>query len=192
MMFVDGENFTMRAQEVASSNGRILTPGSHYLRDTHFWFPGSGLQGGRKLGFGRLNLAARSSRSYYYAAVQGDDIKLDDVRGALLALEFTPRVFRKPKGGKSKGVDVSLTTDVLTHAHQGSYQACVLVAGDGDYVPLVQEVKRLGRNVFLAFFKENGLNPELHLEADDFLDLTDLLLKQGTLEKPPGDLTASG
>ncbi|MBI3447640.1 MAG: NYN domain-containing protein [Acidobacteria bacterium] len=185
MMFVDGENFTIRAQEVASSTGRVLIPGQHYLKDTHFWFPGQGLSGDRKLAFGRLNLALRSFRSYFYTAVQGDDIKLDDVREALLALAFSPKVFRKPKGGRSKGVDVSLTTDVLAHAQQGSYQACVLVAGDGDYVPLIQEVRRLGRNVFVAFFKNNGLSPELRLEADDFLDLTDLLLKQGTQEKAP-------
>jgi uncharacterized LabA/DUF88 family protein len=179
MMFVDGENFTIRAQEVALAAGRELIPGPHYVKDTHFWFPGVGRGGDRNLGFGRLNLADRSYRSYYYTAVQGDAAALDDVRGALLSFGFTPKVFRKPKGGKSKGVDVTLATDVLTHAHQGSYQACVLVAGDGDYVPLVEEVKRQGRNVFVAFFKENGLSPELLLAADDFLDLTDLLTKQG-------------
>jgi uncharacterized LabA/DUF88 family protein len=179
MMFVDGENFTIRAQEVASSNSRNLIPGPHYRRDTHFWFPGVGLGGSHNWRFGRLQLARRSFRSYYYTAVQGDSTTLDSVRSALQALEFSPRVFRKPRGGRSKGVDVSLTTDVLTHAHQGNYQLCILVAGDGDYVPLVEEVKRLGRNVFVAFFKDNGLSSELRLAADDFLDLTGPLTKQG-------------
>jgi uncharacterized LabA/DUF88 family protein len=186
MMFVDGENLTIRAQEVAASEGRELIPGPHYRRDTHFWFPGEGLGGSHKLRFGRLQLARQSFRSYYYTAVQGDDITIESVKAALQGIEFSARVFRKERGGKSKGVDVNLTTDVLTHAHQGNYQVCVLVAGDGDYVPLIEEVKRLGRNVFVAFFRNNGMSPKLLLAADEFLDLTDLLIKQGMQSSATG------
>jgi uncharacterized LabA/DUF88 family protein len=49
----------------------------------------------------------------------------------------------------------------------------VLVAGDGDYVPLVREVKRLGKIVCIAFFSEpkHGLSPELRVESDYFFPL---------------------
>jgi uncharacterized LabA/DUF88 family protein len=40
-------------------------------------------------------------------------------------------------------------------------------------VPLVEEVKRLGKIVCVAFFLEGkGLHPELKLSADRFCDLT--------------------
>ena len=38
----------------------------------------------------------------------------------------------------------------------------VLVAGDGDYVPLITEVKRLGKVVYVVFFNDYGLSTELH------------------------------
>jgi uncharacterized LabA/DUF88 family protein len=70
-------------------------------------------------------------------------------------------------------VDIALTKGMLSHAFLGNYQAAVLVAGDGDYVPLVQEVKRLGKRVTVAFFvgEAYGLNPELRLIADEFVPL---------------------
>ncbi len=46
-----------------------------------------------------------------------------------------------------------------------------LISGDGDYVPLVSEVKRLGKVVCVAFFEDSGLNPELRLSADAFADI---------------------
>jgi len=48
-----------------------------------------------------------------------------------------------------------------------------LIAGDGDYVPLVEEVKHLGKRVLVIFFSEDsGLSPALKLAADDFFDWT--------------------
>ena len=46
-----------------------------------------------------------------------------------------------------------------------------LFAGDGDYVPLVEEVKRLGKRVELCFIG-CATNPALKLAADAFKDLT--------------------
>ena len=40
---------------------------------------------------------------------------------------------------KAKGVDIALTTDMLSNAFLGNYDVAVLVAGDGDYVPLVEQ-----------------------------------------------------
>ena len=112
-------------------------------------------------------------RSYYYTSVQGDDEKLNATRLALRDLGFEPNVFKKVKGTPSKGVDVSLTTDVVSLAYRGAYDVAYLIAGDGDYVPLVEEVKRAGARVVVAFFENHGLNNELRVVADDFVDLTD-------------------
>ena len=40
MMFVDGENFTIRGQHLAGSNSLTLAAGSHYEKDVFLWFPG--------------------------------------------------------------------------------------------------------------------------------------------------------
>jgi uncharacterized LabA/DUF88 family protein len=115
----------------------------------------------------------RAERAYYYTAVVGDERKLTRTRLAIRNLGFEPNVFKKAKGTKSKGVDVSLTTALVGHAHRASYQVAYLLAGDGDYVPMVEEAKRAGRRVVVAFFEKHGLNPQLRIAADHFIDLSD-------------------
>jgi uncharacterized LabA/DUF88 family protein len=62
---------------------------------------------------------------------------------------------------------------MLSHAFNNHYDVAVLIAGDGDFVPLVEEVKHLGKRVLLIFFSEaDGLNPALKLAADDYCDWT--------------------
>ena len=75
-------------------------------------------------------------------------------------------------------MDIALTKDMLSHAFLGNYGVAVLVAGDGDYVPLIGEVKRLGKRVHLVFFEGEGLNPKLKLASDEFLDVTRQFLER--------------
>jgi uncharacterized LabA/DUF88 family protein len=82
----------------------------------------------------------------------------------------TPCVFKKNKTRGSKRVDISLTTDMLLHASRRNYDIAVLIAGDEDYVPVVQAVKLEGRRVLLWFI-EDGLNPLLKKAADSYADL---------------------
>ena len=63
-------------------------------------------------------------------------------------------------------------------AAEGRYEVAVILAGDGDYVPLVEGIKRIGLDVVVGFFEENGLNPELRIAADDFINLTPHFLRQ--------------
>jgi len=39
MLFVDGENLTIRGQAVAKSRSRTLVEGPHFKRDIFLWFP---------------------------------------------------------------------------------------------------------------------------------------------------------
>jgi uncharacterized LabA/DUF88 family protein len=66
---------------------------------------------------------------------------------------------------------------MLSHAFLGNYQTAVLVAGDGDYVPLVREVQRFGKRVHVWFFGESGASPELIRVADDFLDISKMFME---------------
>ena len=174
MVFVDGENFTLRAQEIAARLGLSLDAAPEFFqRDVFVWLP-EFLPLVHFYEPFNLVLDPPAIRAYYYASVVGDEDRLTTIREALRGLTFEPKVFKKESGTRrSKGVDIALTKDMLSHAFLGNYDAAVLVAGDGDYLPLIEEVKSLGKNVYVAFFtgEGSGLSREIRLAADRFEDL---------------------
>lgn len=110
--------------------------------------------------------------------MRGDEDYRNSVHEKLYALGIqAPRVFPKDKNRGSKRVDISLSVEMLSHAHYGNYDAAVLVAGDQDYVPLVEAVKAQGRQVFVWFVRD-GLNQALQRSADYFFDLGEVLLNE--------------
>jgi len=172
MMFVDGENLTIRAQELAQQEGIDLTNKNLfplYLKDVYFW--PAGCQPYNHLWSKRAHAPQQAERCYYYTCRIGTMPDIDAARDSLFEFGFTPIVIQKPKGQKAKGVDISLTKDMLLQASLGNYDIAVLVAGDGDFIPLVEEVKRLGRRVVVAFFEKSGLNPGLRIAGDEFYPL---------------------
>jgi NYN domain len=173
MMFIDGENFTIRGQEFASQAGLTLVEGPFWKKDVYLWLPGlRGRQTSLITGQLGRDVSGTAVRAHYYTSVTGDDNLIRDTKRILWALEFQPEVFKKPKQQKSKGVDITLARDMLSHGYQDHYDIAVVVAGDGDYVPLIEEVKRAGKIVALSFFENHGLNESLKLAADDFFDLS--------------------
>lgn len=109
-------------------------------------------------------------------SVQGDDGRIIDVVEKLKAAGIeAPNVFKRTKNKGSKRVDISLTTDMLLHAARKNFELAVLIAGDEDYVPLVEAVKSEGRRVLL-WFVSDGLSPALKRAADYFCDLDEVLL----------------
>ena len=185
MLFVDGENFTKRGQEVLKVRGEPPLACAEWRRDVFLWLPGIGatspfLSPGR-LYFGVVNAgpppaqAPRATRAFYYASSVSDEPEWTETRLQMRDQGFEPRLFKRVHG-RSKAVDLALATDVLTLAGERAYEVAVIFAGDGDYVPVVEAVKRLGRHVVVGFFEKNGLNPELRIAADAFVDLTDYIV----------------
>jgi len=173
MLFVDGENFTIQAEKLASTKGITLLEGPHYNPDVFAWMPNCSARENIYSGTG-LPIYGDAIRSHYYTSCIGDDPKQFKTKENLRSLGFHPAVFKKPQSKpKSKGVDITLTKDMLSHAFLNNYHIAVLIAGDGDYVPLIQEVQRLGKVVYVAFFSEEqaGLSKELRITADGFYDL---------------------
>ena len=171
MLFVDGENLTFRAQEVLHDAGVAPIEGRYWRKDCFIWKPQT--TGSQRV-YGAGTIDSNSIRSYYYTSLTGDEPALEQVRRSLWDLQFTPRVFKKSRQGeKAKGVDISLTKDMLVHAFNNHYDVGILVAGDGDYVPLVEELKHLGKQVCVVFFSESaGLNPALKLASDMYVNMT--------------------
>ncbi len=123
-----------------------------YRKDTFIWLPNRRPAETLHIQSLGSELAPRAVRAYYYASVQGDDEKLAGVKEELWSIGFQPEVFKKPAGERrSKGVDIALAKDVLSNAFMQNYESALLIAGDGDYVPLVNEVERLGKRGYVLF-----------------------------------------
>ncbi|WXG59131.1 MAG: NYN domain-containing protein [Candidatus Sedimenticola sp. (ex Thyasira tokunagai)] len=119
-------------------------------------------------------------RAFYYTSLTGSLEDKNSVEESLHNLGFNPKVFLKTRQEeKSKGVDVHLTTDILSNAYLNNYDVALIVTGDADFIPAIEEVKRLGKIVYVCFFtgKENGLSPRLSLTSDKNINITGLFEK---------------
>ncbi len=180
MLFVDGENFTIRGQEFASKNNLGLKTGDYWKKDCFLWMPNPRPLKRPHCITGEVEaLEPDGIRAYYYASLQGDYPEIDQTEISLRRIGFAPKVFKKEdKQKKSKGVDIALATDMLTHAFQNHFDVAILIGGDADYCPLVNRVKSLGKQVWVWFFsqKEDGLGPELWKASDVFLPINSLFV----------------
>lgn len=173
MAFIDGENLVMRYQDMLKQDRTPKpNPEMKYLQDVYVWHPGS---------FRPQTLEV--IRATYYTYVVGDDAKVTEVEDAIKSFGFqsnlgtqrvfnlSPMVFKKPRKSISgKGVDIQMTVDILTHTYQNNIDVVYLLSGDGDYIPLIKEIIRMGKQVYVAAFS-SGLNPNLKTVADEFMDL---------------------
>ena len=190
MIFVDGENVVFRYQEM-KKKGRIpkeenmvngmLNKHISHESDVYLWSPCI-----------KVPYNCELIRAYYYTSATGDENKINSINekikninpafnhGNLTAsstLNLYPEVFKKTrKNQKSKGVDIKMAVDILSHTHQNNIDLVYLISGDGDYKPVVEEVIRQGKRIWIAAFS-NGLNSALKLSADRFIDLDDIFFE---------------
>ena len=175
MVFVDGENLVYRYQAMLDAGRTASDTRITHEKDTFVWRP-----------FAVSCDHHIVLRATYYTYCIGDEAKVRAMSERIKSLEFrqysvpgvnvsllrnlSPRVFRKPRGRKAKGVDIQMTVDVLTNVYQDNLDTVYLVSGDGDYIPVLQEAIRRGKQVYIAALSD-GLNEELKLIADRFIDL---------------------
>ena len=76
-----------------------------------------------------------------------------------------------------KGIDVQLTTDMLTHCYKGNYDVTILVAGDNDFVGALQAVKDNGKHVEVALFGKVGTSWQLRNVADRVINVNKQFLR---------------
>jgi uncharacterized LabA/DUF88 family protein len=163
MIFIDGENLAIRYGNMLDDN----KPPQHvtYEKDIYVWEQ-------------ELQPVNRNViRKYYYTSLTADQERITEIEEKLKSLGIEqPRVFKKTRTRGSKQVDISLATDMLTHAHRKNYDVAILVAGDQDYIPLVDAVMGEGARVVL-WFVNDGLSPALKRKADFYFDLGFILLE---------------
>jgi uncharacterized LabA/DUF88 family protein len=166
MVFVDGENLAARYGELLGDSMQLKHVAYH--QGVYAWTTRL-----HRIGNPPLPVV----RHYYYTSAVGSDEGRDKIHDELSSLGIeAPRVFPKRKGKRAKRVDISLSVDMLSHAHRRNYDLAVLVAGDEDYVPLVEAVEAEGRRVVLWFFR-SGLSPALERRVDHFFDLKHAFLE---------------
>lgn len=183
MLFVDGENATIRGQQLADARGIVLTEGTHFLRNVFLWMKGEG-HATRALvpWLGGVGVQDKAVRAFYYTSQFGDDDALNRTREFLWNLGFTAEVFKRSRNSKSekaKGVDIALTKDLLSNAFLDNDDVAVIISGDADYRPVISELKRLGKIVGVMAFADAGakVSLELRLSSDYFIPLDPFFLR---------------
>jgi hypothetical protein len=118
--------------------------------------------------------------AYYYVGLSPDAPPL--VEGFLKGLELRPGYFvkREPRVRRSgrcftcgteyeytteKRVDTRLVADLIHYAANGAYDAAVLVSGDDDFVPAVEAVNALGKQVWVATWSAEELSKDLRVRC---------------------------
>ncbi|MAH45763.1 hypothetical protein CMI37_08025 [Candidatus Pacearchaeota archaeon] len=71
---------------------------------------------------------------------------------------------------KQKKIDVIMSLDIAKKCFEKQIHYAVLIAGDSDFVPSVEEAKNYGAIVYL-FADKDSLNKELFNKADEFFPL---------------------
>ncbi|MFX1418136.1 MAG: NYN domain-containing protein [Promethearchaeota archaeon] len=72
-----------------------------------------------------------------------------------------------------KKVDINIAIDIISLAYENAYDTAVLVSGDGDFVPVLRRLKKLGKTAELWAFKyslANALKEEVELGNIYYLD----------------------
>ncbi|MDK2773190.1 MAG: NYN domain-containing protein [Flavobacterium sp.] len=170
MVFIDGENmvFNFQATLKEKSKNRSVI----HKKDVYVWHP-------HTFNFKGYDVI----RFNYYTFCVGDDKILEENKTEIKSLSFTkdiisvlptsirPSVFKKNKQGKkTKGVDIQMAVDILSNVYNDNLDTVLLVTGDGDFLPIINEIIRNGKQVILASFK-SGLNKDLLNHIDDYFEL---------------------
>ena len=132
--------------------------------------------------------AAMFGGAYYYVGVSADAPVV--VEGFLKGLELRPGYFVKrdrrvrrsvrcPACGADneytteKRVDTRLVADLIHYAANGAYDAAVLVSGDDDFVPAVEAVNSLGKQVWVATWSADDLSTDLRVRCFGHIHLSE-------------------
>src|ERR1035438_8581163 len=94
MLFVDGENLTIRSQELAKDSGYQLIETFRYKRDCYVW----PVQNAQQILI-PVHGEPLPLRSFYYTSLRADHDGIEKVRANLWQLGFEPHVFKRHRDG---------------------------------------------------------------------------------------------
>ncbi|MBU0760675.1 MAG: NYN domain-containing protein [Nanoarchaeota archaeon] len=77
---------------------------------------------------------------------------------------------------KEKGIDVRIAIDMVNYALSNKLECCILISGDADFVPALELVKSIGKEVLCAFIPR-GYSNELRQKFSHLTIKRDSLTK---------------
>lgn len=83
--------------------------------------------------------------------------RIPDFKLVLCRMRKIQRKGREPEF-TVKGDDIHIATDMLSLAYEDWYDTAILVSGDGDFVPMIKKVQKLGKKVENAYFQVSCSN----------------------------------
>lgn len=168
MCFIDGANLVSRYQDLLKEGAKPNLESVKHMQDVYGGHPH--FDGGDR-SMVRLN--------YYTSAVDTDE-RIDEIRDEIgprvinpagYGRRVCPHVFKKLRSStKAKVVHINLTNDALRPVDRDQVDCVFLFSGDGDFVPLVKEIMRNGKQVVIGALS-SGINPEMRRIGDQFIDI---------------------
>lgn len=174
MIFADGENLVARYENMVKNGARP--------KESVVYEPGSYVWHERISKFLLLDIV----RVSYYTSIVGDTDKVLKIKKCISKIiysfhdgahagraQIVPCVFKKEsKNQKTRNVDINIIIDVMRASYLSDITNIFLLSGDGDYLPLIEEVMRHGKIVTVAAFS-SGLNSSIPNVVDEFRCLDD-------------------
>lgn len=147
---------------------RTLASNIAYSELVQLWRTPKGLIAPKEFS-GVPNTTIGLARVLYYDACP-DEVTDPDMEEYWRAIELLPDTearfgVLRGRRRRQKGVDGLVAVDMLVGAFNGLFQVGILVAGDGDFVPVVEAVRRRGVMVVVAA-EERSLSDDLRRAAD--------------------------
>ena len=114
----------------------------------------------------------RSVKNGNEKAIVGERYFEDALTKEGVNLHYLPLVRGGNNELKEKGIDVSLALDAYKKAAAKSFDIFVLIAGDGDYLPLVRELQAMNSpiEVMLLSWDFGSANGEVTITSQDLLE----------------------
>jgi uncharacterized LabA/DUF88 family protein len=175
IVFIDGKNLVCRFQEMAEeksiriSNEYLTEKNIEYVKDKFVWskamnftFPALGMK--------KFDVI----RAYYYTFCNPQHYEELSKKISLTQIENRRALTLNPvilnglnKQRNFKGDDIKICIDSIEHALNSNIQTFYFVTGDGDFLPLIEKIQKMGKYVFVTAFSK-GLNENLKIKADFF------------------------
>lgn len=118
-----------------------------------------------------LKSQSSSSQTFFYTGIDSSNLHQ---RKLLLRLKHldcqivSKEVIKRADGSCKANLDVELALDLVELAD--TYDTAILVSGDGDFIPAVERIQRLGKQVEVVGYRATT-SQKLSELADDYFDL---------------------
>ncbi len=168
--FVDGGYLRAisKKEEKPLVDPRTLANNIAYSKLVQFWRTPRSKETSKEF-VGAMRVKVGLSRVIYYDAKPEEDRDpaITEYWKAVELLPDTETKFGRIRGRplRQKGVDALIAVDMLTGAFNSLFEVGILVAGDADFVPIVERVQSMGAMVLVAA-EERSLADELRRAAD--------------------------